>query len=213
MNTTTATFRCGATATRTPPIWQYDYGQILKFAGIELPTAYEVHFSDHQFGESTTQIGNSDGVTIPDSYLTTGRDVYAWVYLHEEETDGETVYMVIIPVRKRASITEETPTPVEESAITQAIVALNEAVILTDDYRTEAESWAVGGTGTRENEDYDNAKFYSEVAQQGADASGFAFFDVNLADGEMYVTVSDSLSQELSFAVDETTGNLEVTIE
>lgn len=76
---------------------------------------------------------------------------------------------------------------------------------------TLAESWAVGGTGTRPGEDNDNAKHYAEVAQQGAEESGYAWFDVNDQDGEMYVTITANLEEDVSFAVNETLGILEVT--
>ena len=36
------------------------------------------------------------------------------------------------------------------------------------DYADKAESYAVGGTGTRENEDFDNAKYYKEQANEHA---------------------------------------------
>lgn len=36
------------------------------------------------------------------------------------------------------------------------------------DAATEAESWAVGGTGSRDGEDTDNAKYYAERAKQAA---------------------------------------------
>lgn len=43
MNITIASFANGAiTTTALTALWQYDYGQILKVEGIELPTAYEV---------------------------------------------------------------------------------------------------------------------------------------------------------------------------
>ena len=76
---------------------------------------------------------------------------------------------------------------------------------------TLAESWAVGGTGTRQGEDTDNAKHYAEVAQQGAEESGYAWFDVNLQDGEMYVTITSNLEEDVSFMVNEAVGTLEVT--
>lgn len=76
---------------------------------------------------------------------------------------------------------------------------------------TLAESWAVGGTGTRDREDQNNAKYYSELAAQHADESGYAWFDVHDDDGYMYVYISDNLSEDVSFAVDETAGILEVT--
>lgn len=109
--------------------WQWDYGQILQFEGLELPEAYEVHFSNISIGgESITQIGGENGVTIPDQFFTTGETIYAWVYLHQGEDDGETVYSVTIPVKKRPQPSDTPPTPQEQSAIDQAIAALNVAV-------------------------------------------------------------------------------------
>lgn len=76
---------------------------------------------------------------------------------------------------------------------------------------TLAESWAVGGTGTRQDEDNDNAKHYAELAAQGAEESGYAWFDIHDNDGHMYVYISDNLSEDVSFAINELTGHLEVT--
>ena len=86
-----------------------------------------------------------------------------------------------------------------------------EADRISRDNATLAESWAIGGTGTRQGEDTDNAKHYAEVAQQGAEESGYAWFDVNLQDGEMYVTITPSLEEDVSFLVNEAVGTLEVT--
>lgn len=44
---------------------------------------------------------------------------------------------------------------------------------------TLAESWAVGGTGTRPGEDEDNAKFYAEKAEQGAAEHGWIHFYID----------------------------------
>lgn len=76
---------------------------------------------------------------------------------------------------------------------------------------TLAESWAVGETGTRPGEDTDNAKHYAELAAQGAEESGYAWFDVNDEDGHLYIYISDNLSEDVSFSVVEATGHLEVT--
>ncbi len=133
-NIVTAVFEGGQTLTCAEGLWQYDYGQVLRFEGIELPEAYEVHFSNTPMsGETVTQIGNDDGVTIPDQFLQTGEILYAWIYLHTGEDDGETEYMVTMNVRKRAEPSDEVPTPVEQSAITQAIAALNIAVEKADE--------------------------------------------------------------------------------
>ena len=110
------------------PLYQYDYGQILKFIDLELPYSYEVHFSNHEKGSSITQLGNENGVAIPDSLLTSGLPIYAWLYLHAGDADGETEYMVKIPVYKRAAITNDQPTPVQQDVITQTIAALASGV-------------------------------------------------------------------------------------
>lgn len=126
-NITTADLS-GKRSIRTKPLYQYDYGQVLNIVGVELPAAYEVHFSNELHGIATTQIGTADGVIIPDIYLTTGRDVYVWLYLHTGADDGETEYTAVIPVIRRASISNQEPTPVQQDAITEAIAALNDAV-------------------------------------------------------------------------------------
>lgn len=129
-NITVAVFSDGGRETTAAPLWQYDYGQILQLAGIpELPVAYEVQFSnDREKGSAKTQIGGEDGVAIPDEFLVTGKPVFAWVFLHAGEEDGETVYQVTIPVRRRSRATDAPPTPQQQSAITEAIAALNAAV-------------------------------------------------------------------------------------
>lgn len=38
--------------TRTAPVYQYDYGQVLILDGLTLPDAYEVHFSNTSGGET-----------------------------------------------------------------------------------------------------------------------------------------------------------------
>ena len=127
-NIVTAAFG-GSKVVRTRALYQWDYGQVLQFSGIDLPDAYTVHFSNQGVGgEAKTMVGNADGVDIPDEYLATGQTVYAWVYLHAGESDGETMYSIIIPVVARPQPTEDEPTPVQQGAIDQAIAALNDGV-------------------------------------------------------------------------------------
>lgn len=110
-------------------LYQYDYGQILKIEGLDLPAAYEVHFSNSESGgTSITQIGDENGVTIPDSLLATGQTVYAFIYLHTGQSDGETEYRITIPVIQRPERESLEPTPEQQDAITQAIAALTSAM-------------------------------------------------------------------------------------
>ena len=109
-------------------LFQYDYGQKLILLGVELPTSYEVHFSNDTLGNSKTSIGDASGVDIPDEYLLNGEDIHVWLFLHSGESDGETEYHGILHVVKRAKPTNAEPTPVQQDTITQAIAALNAAV-------------------------------------------------------------------------------------
>jgi hypothetical protein len=131
-NIITAVFG-GRREARTRALYQWDYGIILQFIGPALPVVYEVHFSASPTGEAAVVIGDEDGVAIPDEYLTTAGILYAWVYLHTGDSDGETRYTVTIPVTFRAKPTDYEPTPVEQGVIQQAIAALNAGVKTVED--------------------------------------------------------------------------------
>lgn len=203
----------------TSPVYQYDYGLVLKINGIDLPDVYEVHFSNLEFsGESETSIGNSKGVEIPNTYLTSGKYIYAWLFLHTGENDGEVEFKIEIPVRKRAKPNDEY-TPEQETVIERAIALLNSLSnsVSESEYKTSlmailAESWAKGGTDTRTGEDTNNAKFYAELAQQSANAAGYVFFDVNDETGMLEVTSTTHLLDDVTFSIDENTGLLEVIV-
>lgn len=127
-NIVTAKFH-NSRRTTTRAITQYDYGQILRIEGIELPDAYEVDFSNNQYkGDSKPQIGNSSGVKIPEEYIKTGQDIYAFIFLHAGASDGETFYWIRIPNELRPARTNIPPTPEEESVIDETIAALNAGV-------------------------------------------------------------------------------------
>ena len=87
-NIVTATFQPGYTTAKVLGLWQYDYGQILRIQGLELPDTIEIHFSlQEKGGESERQVGvTRDGVTevaVPNSYLEnagTSRDYSCLVY-------------------------------------------------------------------------------------------------------------------------------------
>lgn len=119
------------TMVETKPCYQYDYGRILKFTGLTLPPTYEVHFSNNGTqGIAYTQIGDSDGVTIPDALFQTGKAIYAFIYLHNGENDGHTAYVVRIPIMPRAKPTNYVvPTPEEQSALADAISAIEKVGI------------------------------------------------------------------------------------
>lgn len=150
-------------------LYQYDYGQRIAFSGPELPTAYEVHFSNTTRADAVTQIGDAEGVDIPDALLQTGKPVLFWVFLHDGEDDGETEYAGVIQVIRRPRPTGETPTPVQQDAITEAIAALDAAVTRTEAAQDAAET-AAGAAGDAQ-EAAEDAQDAAETARTAAEAA------------------------------------------
>lgn len=124
----TAIFK-DSTHTKVSDVWQYDYGQILRIQGLNLPTAVEVDFAVAGSSESIARIGTTkDGVTdvvIPDSLIETGNNLVAYIYLRDSAS-GNTEYQIDILVTKRAK-PEAYDTPEDKELFGQAIEAVNTA--------------------------------------------------------------------------------------
>lgn len=152
--------------TKTRPAFQYDYGQELQLQGFpELPASFEMHFSIGM-GQAITRIGTDGAVAVPNACLERFGTLTAWLFLHDAETDGETKYVIEIPVRSRAKATDQEPTPAEQSVITEAIAALNAGVTAAE----AAQSAAEDAKGAAES-----ARDAAETAQGKAeDAQGAA---------------------------------------
>ena len=109
-NIATVVFREDECSSRASGTWQYDYGQILRIQGLNLPKVVEIHFSlEETGGTSVTRIGTTkDSVTdvpIPDSMLENEEsdqnyNVYAFVFLTTRNS-GNTEYRIKIPVKAR----------------------------------------------------------------------------------------------------------------
>ena len=107
-----ACFKPGSKTAEVKDIWQWDYGQILRIQGLNLPTAVEIHFSlDEQGGEAPRRIGiTKDGVTdvpIPDSMVENesayGDSYYFFAYIYlTDETSGNTEYKIRAKVSTRS---------------------------------------------------------------------------------------------------------------
>ena len=212
----------GATVCRTAPAYQYDYGQLLTFPDLELPTAFECHFSNTERGTSVTQIGANNVVTIPDTMFQTGAYIYAWVFLHTGEDDGETEYMAVIPILKRAQPTDDIPTPVEQSAITQAIAALNAAVEQTGEDVADAAASAAAALASEQaaaasevNAAASESAAAASAAAEATGASAAAQSERNAAASEANAALSASeayTSAERAEQAATTAGYLDVEI-
>ena len=133
-NTLVANYsRCGTSRARPEDPedhgpYQYDYGRKLELVGFkDLPQNFEMFF-DIGMGKAITRIGTDCVVDIPNVCFERFGELKAWLFLHDSETDGETRYTVKIEIRSRTKTADDEPTPEEQSAITQAIAALNAGV-------------------------------------------------------------------------------------
>ena len=125
----------GRSTRRDQKLWQYDYGQVLRIAGKELPKVTEVQFSLKQSGGHTLdRIGTSNNglltVQIPNELLqnkgtTSDYTIYAFVYLSGDGY-GNTKYMIQLPVESRPEPTDPSEDPsIDPSIFKDAVNAVN----------------------------------------------------------------------------------------
>lgn len=208
-NIITAVFSGSKFAT-TDYLWQYDYGQILKIDGIDLPEMYEVHVSGSASGNVVTIFGDANGIAIPDEYLLKSGSINMYIYLHTGENDGETEYKITIPVKSRAQPTHETPTPVQQSEIEQIIAQL-------ENYDHTAETAAVSASSSANTaqsaatsaiNSASSAEASASIAQQSAtsaasSASSASTSETNAAqsaeDAEHYADVAEQVANTAGY--------------
>ena len=152
---------------------QYDYGQILRIQGLNLPPAVEIHFALQKTGgTSKNRIGiTKDGVTdvpIPDSMLENedemkDYDIYAFIYI-TDETSGQTEYRITLKVKARPK-PEAFDCPEDAEIFKEAIKAVNESAARSAESEKQAEGWAHGREDLPERTQ-DNAKYYSDQARE-----------------------------------------------
>ena len=120
---------------RVTGLWQWDYGQVLRIQGLNLPKAVEIHFSlQESGGEAKKRVGfTKDGVTdvvIPESMLENEEslgnyNIYAFIYL-ADDTNGQTEYKICMPVKARPK-PEAFDKPEDEEIFREAITAVRES--------------------------------------------------------------------------------------
>jgi len=96
----------------TRALYRHDYGQTLKLEGFDVGGSVEVHYGNKGDEQTIVKFGPEDGIEIPDELLTTGKDIDAWIFMHDKEHNGETTYHVIIPVMERQMAGEDPKTQV-----------------------------------------------------------------------------------------------------
>lgn len=201
-------------AAATPMSYQWDKGQILKIIGLSIPSGTLADFVIN--GDSVTQmISVADKVAtvaVPDALFEEAGAYMIYIRYREDDATQETEYMILLTVLERAKPDDyDDPTPAEQSMFQTVIDTVEDGVQDAQDAAVLAESWAVGGTGTRAGEDYNNSKFWAEMAEQQAAEGGFVYFEIAYP-GYLMMTRSDNLDDDIDFAINDS-GELEVTYE
>ena len=159
---------------KTPRRTQGDYGQVLVISdAIKLPADFVVHFCNEGDAVTKTQIGHDNMVTVPPQFLKDGRDIICYIFIHDGDTDGRTMYTIRIPIVRRPDTEEIEPTPEQEDVIMQAISTLNNAVALTNEDAEIANAAAA------------SAAHYANIAQQTVEEAGHLRFYIE--DGKLYL--------------------------
>lgn len=190
----------------TRSVWQYDYGQILRIQGENLPKAVEVHFSLNEVGgDSITKIGvTTDRITevqVPDELLENGGtrfkyNIYAFVYI-EDGTFGNTEYRIRIPVQVRPKPSDHvTPDNTGTDPFGDAVKAVNDAAERAGISEQNAKEYA------------DNASESAEQAKQVATKNGFCKLEIDES-GHLQLHRTDNIVDSLDFRLTEK-GSLEV---
>lgn len=205
----TVVFNPGDTsASKYSALSQYDYGQVLRIQGLNLPAAVEIDFAlQPTGGTSVPRIGiTKDGVTdvvIPDSMLenndrTKDYSIYAFVFL-TDATSGQTEYRITLGVKARPK--PEVPGGGDNPDIFhEAVQAVREAAEQAAESERQAEGWAHGREDLPERVE-DNAKYYAGKAHADAEQTATDRKEVerlveSVSDIEEQVEKVDKLAQQ-----------------
>lgn len=174
---------CGGMSATAEKRYMHDRGILLKTNGLPLPETYKVIFASAGDSTGESQIGDSDGVLIPDHLFDELADITAYIYVPVDETTAYTVYMVTIPLVYEPEDGGAAPDPEQLDIIDQAIAKLNEAVIKTgQDVETTAAAAerAVNAAETAEQakDTAVDAKDDAEAARDRAEAALREFTEV-----------------------------------
>lgn len=184
--------------------YKYNQKQVLEIQGFYgLPEYFRVDFANEGDALAKSVIGTPDGIEIPDEYLLTGKAIKVYIVLNGPDESVQTVAEIDIPVRGRLPVSEETPTPQEQSIIDSLIAALNEGVDRAETAADEAEQHEADAgadalkaegyaTGTQGGEPvtdespyyHNNASYFAGQAGASATAAGEAKDAAETAQGK-----------------------------
>lgn len=208
----------------TRSVWQYDYGQILRIQGENLPKAVEVHFSLNEVGgDSITKIGvTTDGITevqVPDELLENGGarfkyNIYAFVYT-EDGASGNTEYRVRIPVQVRPKPSDHvTPDNTDIDPFGDVVKAVNNAAERAEASEQKAKEHAASASEsavTAEKTKEDALRKVGEKKREAIEAIQNQATD-SKAGLEQTITNADASKKELEHSI-ETAGTSKTVLD
>lgn len=148
-------------------VYQYDYGMVLVFDGIDLPATFDCYFSNEGDEEATPAIGADNRVAIPNNCLATPGNVTVHIPLQTGLNDSEVEYVVTVKVINRAKPVDD-GTEADQTAISRAIAALNHNNLpgLVPDIVTDWLEDHPEATTTVLNKSISKAKLTDELADE-----------------------------------------------
>lgn len=199
--------------------YQWNYGQILRIQGGNLPKVVEVHFSlEETSGTSVTRIGTTvDGVTevpIPDSHLENNNcsqdyTIYAYIYL-EDGTAGRTEYEIAIPVKARTK--PEVPgTPEEPELFRETVKAVNDAADRAETAEQNAGKHAASASESADAAEKTKEDALKEVGEKKREAIEAIQEQEETSVGKITTHTDDEI-QRIMNQTAESKGGLEQTI-
>lgn len=123
------------------PVYQNDYGMVLNFDGIYLPSNFDCHFSVLGSDTAVPGVGADNRVAIPNSVLSHEGNVTVHIPLHTGSDDSEVEYVVYFKVIGRAR-PEDDGTPAQMTAIERALALLSQPITNIEEIVNEALAFA-----------------------------------------------------------------------
>lgn len=124
---------------------QWDKGQKLKIIWEDVPEKFQVHFSSRGADEAVVvETTSENGVAvadIPDELLKVGADIFAWIYLSENDSEGESVKRAVLYVRPRPkpqNILDEIE-PTQQEKLEIILREINDSIDYMKENGTDAE--------------------------------------------------------------------------
>ena len=135
-----------------------------------------VHFcnknSDVALGVKSTISDGKIVADIPNKLLEEPYNIIAYIFVVEDGKSGKTVETINIPVRPKKKPTDyEYTDNVDIVYLSDLIAQVEQLKKDMNNLYIQVKSYVVGGTGTRSNEDTDNAQYYYRQSKQNADES------------------------------------------